>query len=436
MSRTEVPQNGRSELNITVIGTGYVGLTTGACLSALGHNVICVDIDQIKIDRIANGDMPIYETGLRDMVLESLSNGRLSLSSDSKVAVRSADFIFLCLPTPMGDNGSADLSAIVGAIGQIAGHLPNDVVIVNKSTVPVGSTKMISQLLDDKFAVVSNPEFLREGSSIHDFMNPDRIVIGSENKESGRAVAKIYQGISCPFVFTDSISAECIKYMANAFLAVKLSFVNQAAVFCHHSDADIIDVMRGLSMDPRIGSSFLSPGPGWGGSCFPKDTHALSVSALAVSAPMTIVDESIRVNEDHICRTSDLIMQIASHSNVVNPKIAMLGIAFKANTDDVRDSPAVSIIDQVSKKYTNIAAFDPIASSSPIDHFRVYSIDEAITDSDILVILTEWQHFQELEPYALRQKMKGNTIVDARYILDRQKFQKHGFTLFSLGRKA
>jgi UDPglucose 6-dehydrogenase len=424
-----------SGLKITVIGTGYVGLTTGACLSALGHNVICVDIDQIKLERIANGDMPIYETGLQDIVFESLSNGRLSLSSDSRIAVRSADFIFLCLPTPMGDNGSADLSAIVGAITEIAEHLPSEVIIVNKSTVPVGSTRMISRLLDDKFAVVSNPEFLREGSSVHDFMNPDRIVIGSENIESCRAVAKIYQGISCPVVFTDSISAECIKYMANAFLAVKLSFVNQAAVFCHHSDADIIDVMHGLSLDPRIGSSFLSPGPGWGGSCFPKDTHALSVSALAVSAPMTIVDESIRVNEDHICRISELIIEIASQLNVVNPKIAMLGIAFKANTDDVRDSPAVSVIEQVSKKFTNIASFDPIASSSRIDNFRVYSIDEAITDSDVLVILTEWQNFQELEPSALRQKMKGNTIVDARYILDRQKFQKHGFNMVSLGRK-
>ena len=436
MSRIEEPQSEKSDLNITVIGTGYVGLTTGACLSALGHNVICVDIDQTKLGRIANGDMPIYETGLRDIVLKSLSNGRLSLSSDSKVAVRSADFIFLCLPTPMADCGTADLSAIISAINQIAGHLPNDVVIVNKSTVPVGSTKMISQMLGDKFAVVSNPEFLREGSSIHDFMNPDRIVIGSDNKESGRAVAKIYQGISCPIVFTDSISAECIKYMANAFLAVKLSFVNQAAVFCHNSNADIIEVMHGLSMDPRIGSLFLSPGPGWGGSCFPKDTHALSVSALAVAAPMTIVDEAIRANEDHICRTSDLIVEIAGQSNMGNPKIAILGIAFKSNTDDVRDSPAVAVIDQVSKKYTNIQAFDPIASSSPIDRFRVYSIDEAITDADILVILTEWQSFQELEPSALRKIMRGNTIVDARYILDRQKFQKLGFSLFSLGRKA
>lgn len=423
-------------MKITVIGTGYVGLTTGACLSALGHKVICVDIDQVKLDRIANGDMPIYEIGLQDIVLKSLLNGRLLLSVDARVAVQSADFVFLCLPTPMKSDGSADLSAIIGVVNQIAKHLPNEVIIVNKSTVPVGSTKTISRLLDDKFTVVSNPEFLREGSAVHDFMNPDRIIIGSENNESGKAVAKIYETMNCPVVFTDSISAECIKYMANAFLAVKLSFVNQAAFFCHNSGADIIDVMRGLSMDPRIGSSFLSPGPGWGGSCFPKDTHALSASAIAVSAPMTIVDESILVNENHIRKVSDLIIEIAIRLNVANPKIAMLGIAFKANTDDVRDSPAVSVIDQVSKKFTNIAAFDPFASSSRIDHFRVYSIDEAIADSDILVILTEWKQFQELKPSVLRQKqMKGDTIVDARYIFDRKEFQKQGFNLFSLGRK-
>jgi UDPglucose 6-dehydrogenase len=422
-------------VNIVVIGTGYVGLTTAACLSALGHRVVGVDIDKSKLDRIANGDMPIYEIGLRKLVLESLSNGKLRLSSDSCHEVESADFVFLCLPTPMGDNGSADLSAIVFTVNQIREHLPPDVIIVNKSTVPVGSTKMISQLLDNEFAIVSNPEFLREGSAVYDFMNPDRIVIGSDKNEASELVAKIYEDIDCPFVFTDSISAECLKYMSNAFLAVKLSFVNQAAVFCHNSGADVIDVMRGLSLDPRIGSSFLSPGPGWGGSCFPKDTHALSVSASSVSAPMTIVEESIRTNEAHIHRASELINDVARHSNIPNPKIAMLGIAFKANTDDVRDSPAVAVIEYVSNSFKNIAAFDPIASKSRIDHFRVASLDEAIENSDIVVILTEWDHFRNLDPLHLRKKMKSNMIVDLRYILDRHEFQKHGFSLFSLGRK-
>ena len=422
--------------SIAIIGTGYVGLTTGACLSKLGHQVTCVDSDIKKIADIKAGVMPIHEEGLADIVMEGQLNGKLQFTSALLSAVADAEFVFLCLPTPPDESGFADLSAIRNVANEFRGRLNPGTIIINKSTVPVNSARMVEDLIDNRdVRVVSNPEFLREGSAVHDFFNPDRIVIGSDNLLAGEKVASLYLGTHCPIFITDPVSAESIKYMANAFLALKLSFVNQAADFCDAVGADITEVMRGLSFDPRIGSTFLNPGPGWGGSCFPKDTKALAAYAVHIGRPMTLIEEAIRSNEFHILRIAKLVDECAMNAIGVLSRIAILGLSFKANTDDVRESPALKILQILQDKFHNIVSYDPHAKGiDDTKYNRVGSLKLAVTDADLVVIFTEWSEFADFEAAEYSDLMAGKTIVDARYVLDIDRFAKEGITIRSLGR--
>lgn len=426
----------RSQHKIAVIGTGYVGLTTGACLAKLGHYVTCVDIDEAKIAGIKEGQMPIYEEGLAEIVQEGQLSGRLNFTTQLLTTVVDAEFIFLCLPTPPSSDGSADLSAIQSVAKQFKGNLLPGTIVVNKSTVPVNSALMVQDLIGDPtIDVVSNPEFLREGSAVHDFLNPERIVVGCDNPLAGERVGALYLGSQCPVIVTDPVSAESIKYMANAFLAMKISFVNQAADFCDAVGANVVEVMRGLSFDSRIGNTFLSPGPGWGGSCFPKDTRALVSTAQEAQRPMTLIEESMRSNERHISTVTALITKTARDAYGTDARIAILGLSFKARTDDVRESPAIAILEALQKAHSNIVCYDPVAKMADNSSVnRVNSLKEAITGAHVVAILTEWAEFSDLPPIEYAELMAGNTIVDARYVLDPLQFSYVGLTVRSLGR--
>ena len=381
--------------------------------------------------------MPIYEEGLSELVSRQKESGRLTFSSDILAAVSNAEFVFLCLPTPQGEDGFADLSAIKAVVRQISGHLLPETIVVNKSTVPVNSALLVRDMLDNpQIHVVSNPEFLREGSAIADFLNPDRIVIGSENQIAGERVAGLYLGIRSPVVVTDPVSAESIKYMANAFLALKISFVNQVASFCDAVGADVLEVMRGLSFDPRIGGTFLTPGPGWGGSCFPKDTEALVAMAKSVDRPMSLVEEAIVANRNHIDAVAELIRSEAKATGVSNPRIALLGLSFKAETDDTRSSPAIDIINKLQSEFENLIVFDPLAIT-PIELkiTRAKTQEEAMKGADVTAILTEWAVFKNLEPTSVRSLMRGNVIIDTRYLLESEQFSRHNLQVVQIGRK-
>ena len=424
-----------SHHKIAVIGTGYVGLTTGTCLAQLGHFVVCVDNDKKKLASLDAGIMPIHEAGLPELVSRQRESGRLTFTSDILEAVSTAEFVFLCLPTPKGHDGFADLSAIKSVVTQIRSSLVPGTVVVNKSTVPVNSAFLVRDLLDDlRIHVVSNPEFLREGSAVYDFLNPDRIVIGSENQIAGERVAGLYLGIRSPVVVTDPVSAESIKYMANAFLALKISFVNQAASFCDVVGADVLEVMRGLSFDSRIGGTFLTPGPGWGGSCFPKDTEALVAMAKSVDRPMSLIEEAIVANSSHINSVAELIETQARSIGVINPRIALLGLSFKADTDDTRCSPAIEVIKVLQSSFSNLITYDPLAvTPNDFNVNRSRTLEEAIEGADVTVILTEWSEFRHLEPSAVRLLMRGVTIIDTRYLLDSEQFARHNLRVVRIG---
>ena len=426
----------QTQHKIAVVGTGYVGLTSGACLAHLGHSVTCVDVDEEKIQGIAAGKMPIFEEGLSELVIEGQNSGNLSFTTSLFDAVSDAEFVFLCLPTPPGTDGMADVSAIRHVVGQLKGLLRQGSIVVNKSTVPVNSVNMFKDLIGHpSVEVVSNPEFLREGSAVRDFLQPDRIVIGCSDSMAGERVGALYLGTRSPVLITDPVSAESIKYMANAFLAMKISFVNQAADFCDSVGADVTEVMKGLSFDPRIGQTFLSPGPGWGGSCFPKDTKALVASAKASGSRMTLVEEAIEANLVHIDRIAKLIIKASESSGQPEPRICILGLAFKANTDDTRESPALTIHKKLAEHSKNIVVYDPIAKvSEAVAINRADSIADAICGADVVAILTEWQEFAELQPQFVASQMRGNVIVDTRYLLNKYEFAQAGLSIVSLGR--
>ncbi|HSL59660.1 MAG TPA: UDP-glucose/GDP-mannose dehydrogenase family protein, partial [Acidimicrobiales bacterium] len=314
--------------SIAIIGTGYVGLTTGACFASLGHTVICADIDEAKVARLRKGEIPILEDGLDRLVLEGVNSGRLSFVVGAATAAAQCDFSYLCVPTPQGDDGSADLSYIEAAAREIGPVLPNEAVVVNKSTVPVGSTRVVERALErPDVSVVSNPEFLREGSAVADFMKPDRVIIGADNQSAAIRVASLYVGIPAPIMVTDPASAETIKYAANAFLATKLSFVNAVAAICEGVGADVNDVMLGIGYDRRIGQDFLQPGPGWGGSCFPKDTRALNHIAEGAGYDFRLLKGVLEVNDEQFERVADKIERMVGGS-VAGRTVAVWGLTF------------------------------------------------------------------------------------------------------------
>ena len=422
---------------IAVIGTGYVGLSSGACFAHLGHKVTCVDVVQKKIDDLNNGILPIVETGLLDLVTEGVAADLLSFTTDVAMAVTDADVVFLCVPTPEGEDGSADLSYIQTAARTLSTLLRSGAVVVNKSTVPVGSTKVVErELKRPDIAVVSNPEFLREGSAIHDFLHPDRIVVGSDNQEAAVRVAALYEKVGAPVVVTDPASAETIKYAANAFLATKISYVNAIAAICEGVGADVNDVVLGLGYDKRIGHEFLRPGPGWGGSCFPKDTKAMVKIAQDAGYDFGLLKGVITVNDQQYGRIVDKI-RVAAGGSLKGKNIASWGLTFKALTDDLRDSPAVEIVMRLIASGASVTVFDPTVSSSPIG-LEALSIASsplaACTNADVIAVLTEWDDFRWVVPTDAAEVVRNKQIVDARNLLDRSEWRRAGFEYQGIGR--
>ena len=423
---------------IAVVGTGYVGLTTGACLAHLGHTVVCADIDADKIAKLRDGIIPIVELGLAELVAEGIASGRLSFVVGSVEAAKNCEVAFLCVPTPQGEDGSADLSYVQRASEEISAALPFEAIVVNKSTVPVGSTKVVEKALKrPDVKVVSNPEFLREGSAVQDFLKPDRVVVGSDDQAAAMKVASLYDGLSTRVIITDPASAETIKYAANAFLATKLSFINAIAAICEGVGADINDVVVGIGSDKRIGENFLRPGPGWGGSCFPKDSRALIKIAEDADYSFDLLKGVITVNDQQLDRVADKI-RLAAGGNLSGKIVAVWGLTFKAGTDDLRDSPAIAIIERLMKLGARVQAYDPtvnvIRPGIPSDLVIAASCGEATAQADVLAVLTEWDEFKWVSASETSTHMTGKQIIDARNLLDRKDWERAGFTYQGIGR--
>ena len=433
-------------MNITMLGTGYVGLVSGTCFSEFGFNVCCVDKDKDKINNLKNDIIPIYEPGLQNLVKKNKNSGRLSFSNDVDQNIKKADIVFIAVGTPSrrGD-GHADLTYVYEAAEKIAKNLDGYTVIVNKSTVPVGTGAEVKNIIkkinpDALFDVVSNPEFLREGNAIEDFMRPDRVVVGIETEKAKQLMSIIYKPlylIETPILFTDLNTAELIKYSANAFLAVKISYINQMSDLCEKVGADVHDVAKGIGLDKRIGSKFLHPGPGYGGSCFPKDTLALVQTAKEYDSNLSLVETVVQYNKQRKSDMADKIIE-AFNNNCQNKKISILGLSFKPETDDMRDSPSLDIIPILKEKGFDISVFDPVAMDEAKKILKNIefsnNIEECLQDSDGLVILTEWNEFRGLSATRLKKVMKGNILVDLRNSLNPESFQKSGFNLIQLGR--
>jgi UDPglucose 6-dehydrogenase len=419
---------------VCVVGAGYVGLTSASCLAQLGHTVVGIDVDAIKVDRLNNGVIPIVEEGLEAITQQMLDAKRLVFQHGYSDSIKAAEFIFLCVPTPQDEDGSADLTYIREAATSLMPYLASGSIIVNKSTVPVGSTLVVEEIVrrDDIF-VVSNPEFLREGSAVHDFLHPDRIVVGSSNKKAARRVADLYQSLNAQVIICDPASAETIKYAANAFLATKLSFANAIAALCEHVGANIDDVMEGIGQDKRIGNQFLKPGPGWGGSCFPKDTRALVKIAESAGYDFELLRGVIDFNEIQFDRIVNKIRK-AVGGNLTGKNIAVLGLTFKAHTNDLRDSPALRIVEQLKLLGATINAYDPTVAG-PLLHTNFYmnSID-ACASADAILIATEWPEFASLNPTDIGKIVRSKHMIDARNILNANLWKSAGFTYQGVGR--
>ena len=431
MSVSEIDSTSR----IAVVGTGYVGLTTGACFAELGHDVLCADIDPAKVDMLQKGEIPIHEDGLESIVQENMKAGRLDFVLGAENAVKGREFIYLCVPTPQGADGRADLSYVEAAARDIAPHLDRGAVVVNKSTVPVGSTLLVEQALQrPDVHVISNPEFLREGSAVGDFLNPDRVVIGGDDRGAASRVAALYLGVRAPILITDPASAETCKYAANAFLATKISFANAVAAVCEAAGADVADVLMGIGYDSRIGHHFLKPGPGWGGSCFPKDTKAMIGIAEDAGYDFAFLKGVIEVNDQQFDRVVDKI-KLAAGDTLKGVNIGVLGLTFKAGTDDTRDSPSIEIVERLVAAGANVKAYDPVAKNCPIEGVEVVGDSYAAAEgAEVLAILTEWEEFKFIDLDKISDAMANKHIVDARNLLDRGAVRRRGFTYQGIGR--
>jgi UDPglucose 6-dehydrogenase len=434
-------------MKITIVGTGYVGLVSGVCLSDFGHKVVCIDKDTKKIKDLNKGLIPIFEPGLESLLKKNVDSGRLSFSSDIEDAIKGSEVIFIAVGTPSrrGDGG-ADLSYVHEAVKEIANISKSYILFVTKSTVPVGSNRAIAQVIKEanpnlEFDIVSNPEFLREGCAIDDFMKPDRVLVGVENEKAKKIMLEVYRPLylrDFPIMFTDLESAETIKYASNAFLATKITFINEIAHLCEKSGADVKEVAKGMGLDGRIGNKFLHAGPGYGGSCFPKDTSALVNTGEEYSSEMLITKTVIEVNEKVKQRMIDKIVAIAGGS-VKNKLIAVLGVTFKPNTDDMREAPSLVIIPALQKQGAKIRVVDPQGYNEGKDllsgvewHIDVY---ESAENAELIVILTEWNEFRAMDLSKLAQSMKKPCLVDLRNIYNEQEVLSHGFVSYdSVGR--
>jgi UDPglucose 6-dehydrogenase len=431
-------------MNICVVGTGYVGLVTGACLADFGMNVVCVDKDEAKISALQAGRIPIYEPGLEEIVAKNERAGRLRFTTDLKFGIESALAIFIAVGTPPNPDGSPDLTFVRQVAEAIARYMNGYKVVVTKSTVPTGTGKMIEQILRSKdgkseFSVVSNPEFLREGSAIADFLRPDRIVIGASDARAIEVMKEIYGPlflVETPFVITDVASAELIKYASNGFLAVKISFINEIARLCEVMGADVHDVARGMGLDRRIGSQFLLPGPGFGGSCFPKDTAAAIDLARQNGARFRIIEAAVEVNAETKARMIEKIA--AAAGPIAGRTVAVLGLSFKPETDDIRESPALAVISDLVAAGASVRAFDPAAMPNAKAVFPdlYYAKDayDCADGADVLVIATEWNEFRALDFGRLARLLKSKTVVDLRNVYDPAELKAAGWRYAGVGR--
>ncbi|PWB89988.1 UDP-glucose 6-dehydrogenase [Methylocystis sp. MitZ-2018] len=433
-------------MNITMIGSGYVGLVSGACFADFGHNVICVDADSSKIERLKGGEIPIFEPGLDELVANNVEQNRLSFTTELESSVNGADAVFIAVGTPSrrGD-GHADLSFVYAVAQTIAKALKGFTVVVNKSTVPVGTGDEVERIIrevnpDADFTVVSNPEFLREGAAIEDFKRPDRVVIGIEDPRAREVMEEIYRPLSLnapPLVFVGRRTSELTKYAANAFLATKITFINEIADLCEKVGADVQDVARGIGLDKRIGGKFLHAGPGYGGSCFPKDTLALIKTGQDEGAALRIVETVVAVNDARKRAMARKVIN-ALGGSVRGKKIALLGLAFKPNTDDMRDAPSLAIVASLAGDGAQVHAYDPesMAQARPLMpevtfHDNAYS---ALEGADALAIVTEWDAFRALDLDRVRSLLKQPIIVDLRNVYRPGDVRKRGFTYVSVGR--
>lgn len=430
---------------IGVVGVGYVGLTTGACLSHLGYTVVCGDVDEEKINRLRKGEISIVEKGLTEIVNEGITAGRLEFVVGATEVGERSDIVFLCVPTPEDRDGSADLSFIEAASAEIGPVLCEGAIVVNKSTVPVGTTIVVDEVIQRAdIKVVSNPEFLREGTAVNDFLHPDRVVVGADDRGAAEKVAELYSSIETEIIITDAASAETIKYAANGFLAMKISFVNSVAAMCEAVGADVVDVVEGIGSDRRIGREFLQPGPGWGGSCFPKDSHSLVHLAETHGYGFSMMRGVIAVNDEQRERMVRKVQRAAGTNDLNGMTISVLGLTFKAGTDDLRDSPSLAIIGRLRELGATVRAYDPTTTGrlsriqdSFLEGINVQqSVDEAMRGGEVLVILTEWPEFRSLDFEQVKELLSGSAIVDTRNLLDPQSVRAAGLSYDGVGRKA
>jgi len=424
---------------VAVIGAGYVGLTTAACFAEIGHRVICADVVAEKVEQLSRGEIPILEAGLPELVQSGLDGGRLSFVLGAAAAVGDAEFVYLCVPTPQAADGSADLSYIRAAATEIGPLLQPECVVVNKSTVPVGSARVVEEVLNrDDVRVVSNPEFMREGSAVHDFMHPDRVVIGCDDQAAAARVAALFDPLRAPVIVTDPASAETIKYASNAFLAAKLSFVNAVANVCEGVGADVRDVLLGMGYDKRIGFEFLKPGPGYGGSCFPKDTSALIRIAEDAGYDFGLLRGVRQVNDEQFERVALKVERMAGGS-VDGRVIGAWGLTFKARTDDLRESPALEVLRRLVSRGAIVRAYDPAvpvgSTHEDLDGIQVEGDPYAVCEgAAVLVVLTEWDDFRRLDLGKVAAGMEEPRVVDARNLLDPAALRRRGFTYEGIGR--
>ena len=431
-------------MDIAVVGTGYVGLVTGACFADLGNNVICVDIDEEKINGLKRGVLPIYEPGLKEVVDNNIERERLIFTTDLAYAVKNSEIVFIAVNTPQGKNGEANLEQVEIVAKGIAEALDHNLVVVNKSTVPVGTGDYVSAILeqhknkDASAWVVSNPEFLREGSALRDFMFPDRIVIGCSNQSAAQQVAELYLPLGAPIIITDILSAEMIKYSSNAYLAMEISYINEIANICDRVGADVREVVRGMGLDNRINPAFLNPGVGFGGSCFPKDTYALIDIALKAGYEFKILKSVVDVNESQFLEAINKLAKIWNDD--FNGKVVTVwGLSFKPNTDDMREAPSIPIIQELIRRGAKVVAYDPVAMNNaakilpPIEYAQ--NCYAAATGANALMIVTEWNEFKEINLKRLAEIMEEKVIIDGRNIYDPRRVKEAGFIYSGIGRK-
>lgn len=442
-------------MKITIIGSGYVGLVTGACFADLGWHVTCVDIDAEKIDGLRQGRMPIFEPGLAEVVGRNKQNGRLDFTTELGRAVAAADAVFVTVGTPPMEDGRADTTAVAAAAREFAPALKGYTVVVIKSTVPVGTGPYVERLIaeaapDADFSIASNPEFLREGSAIRDFMEPDRIVIGYDDERAGTVLRALYTPLEqrdVPIVATDCATSELIKYSANSFLAAKVAFINEMADLCDAIGADVDDLARAIGLDNRIGDSFLKPGPGYGGSCFPKDTLALAAQAQEADCPVRIVEAVVASNAHHVRRLVKKIERSCRRAwqdlgraddGLAGKTVAVLGLAFKSNTDDIRYAASLVILPQLAKHGVRLRAYDPAAMDNAAEAMPEVtycaSVGEALDGADAVLVLTEWPEFRALDWADLKTRMASPVMIDFRNLFSPEDVAGMGVVYFSLGR--